>query len=139
MHATVAWEGGARFAGRTDAGHSVVMDGPPEAGGMEQGPRPMEMVLLGLGGCSAFDVVNILARARRPPADCAVDIEAERANADPKVFIRIHLHFRVHGEALSEKLVERAVRLSAEKYCSVVRMLSSTAAITHDWALNPAA
>ena len=133
MHATVTWEGEARFVGRTESGHEVVMDGPPDAGGRDQGPRPMEMVLLGLGGCSAFDVVHILRRGRQPIGDCRVAIEAERADTDPKVFTRIHMQFEVAGEGLSAKAVERAVGLSAEKYCSVARMLASTATITHGW------
>lgn len=138
MRATVSWEGEARFLGRTGSGREVVMDGPPDAGGREQGPRPTEMVLLGLGGCSAFDVVHILGRARRPLAGCRVEIDAERAATDPKVFTRIHLHFVVQGEDVGAAHVERAVRLSAEKYCSVARMLASTAEITHDWELRPA-
>ena len=136
MHASVTWDGAARFVGRTDSGHDVVMDGPPQAGGQEQGPRPMEMVLLGLGGCSAFDVVHILQRGRRALAECVVELEAERATEDPKVFTRIHMHFIVRGEGLAGKHVERAVELSAEKYCSVARMLASTATITHDWTLR---
>jgi len=139
MHASVTWEGEARFVGRTDSGHAMVMDGPPDAGGREQGPRPMEMVLLGLGGCSAFDVVHILQRSRRTVAACHVEIEAERAPTDPKVFTAIHMHFVVSGDALGEDRVARAVELSAEKYCSVARMLASTAVITHDWELRPEA
>lgn len=138
MRATVTWDGEARFVGLTESGQRVVMDGPPEAGGREQGPRPTEMVLLGLGGCSAFDVVHILQRARRPVAGCQVELDADRAATDPKVFTRIHLHFVVRGEDVGAAHVERAVRLSAEKYCSVARMLASTAEITHDWELRPA-
>ncbi len=133
MHVHVGWSGKASFVGTTDAGHRVVMDGPPDAGGLDRGPRPMEMVLLGLGGCSAFDVVHILKKARQSISGCEVDIEAERAATDPKVFTRIHMRFLLQGERLSEKHVDRAVSLSAEKYCSVVRMLASTAEITHEW------
>ncbi len=139
MQVSVAWQGEARFLGRTDSGHAVVMDGPPDAGGRNQGARPMEMVLLGLGGCSAFDVVHILRRSRRTVAACHVEIEAERAGADPKVFTAIHMHFVISGDGLGEDRVARAVELSAEKYCSVARMLASTAAITHDWELRPEA
>lgn len=136
MHVHVGWQGEAAFVGTTDAGNRVVMDGPPDAGGQDRGPRPMEMVLLGLGGCSAFDVVHILKKARQPLAGCEVDIEAERAATDPKVFTRIHMRFSLRGEGLSEKHVGRAVGLSAEKYCSVVRMLASTAEITHEWRIE---
>lgn len=136
MHVHVGWQGEAAFVGTTDAGHRVVMDGPPDAGGRDRGPRPMEMVLLGLGGCSAFDVVHILKKARQSISGCEVDIEAERAATDPKVFTRIHMRFLLQGEQLSEKHVDRAVSLSAEKYCSVVRMLSSTAEITHEWRIG---
>lgn len=139
MHASVTWEGEARFIGRTESGHAVAMDGPPDAGGRDQGPRPMEMVLLGLGGCSAFDVVHILQRSRRTVAACRVEIQAERAADDPKVFTAIHMHFVVSGDGLGENRVARAVELSAEKYCSVARMLASTASITHDWELRPEA
>jgi putative redox protein len=136
MRATVEWAGGARLVGTSGSGHEVIMDGPPEAGGANAGARPTEMVLLGLGGCSAFDVVHILQRGRRPVAGCRVEIEAERASQDPKVFTRIHLHFVVTGAGVGETHVDRAVRLSAEKYCSVARMLAATATITHDWALR---
>lgn len=132
MRARVSWEGQARFTGETESGQRVVMDGPPDAGGRDQGPRPMEMVLLGLGGCSAFDVVHILQKGRRAVAACEVEIDAERAAVDPKVFTRIHMHFIVRGAELDRARVERAVALSADKYCSVARMLASTAEITHD-------
>ena len=95
MRATVRWEGAARFAGIADSGHRVLMDGPPEGGGENQGPRPMEMLLFGLGGCSAYDVVHILRRGRQPVAGCEVEIAAERADSEPRVFTRIHLHFVV--------------------------------------------
>jgi len=133
MRVHVAWRDQASFVGTTESGHRVMMDGPPDAGGRELGPRPMEMVLLGLGGCSAVDVVHILERSRQRPAGCEVAVEAERAEADPKVFTRIHMKFSLRGEGLGEKQVDRAVQLSAEKYCSVARMLASTATITHEW------
>lgn len=136
MRARVTWEGAARFVGETESGQCVVMDGPPDAGGRDQGPRPMEMVLLGLGGCSAFDVVHILQKGRRSVTACEVTIEAERASTDPKVFTRIHMHFVVRGADLDRPRVDRAVSLSAEKYCSVARMLDSTAAISHDAELH---
>ncbi|MEX1080513.1 MAG: OsmC family protein [Halofilum sp. (in: g-proteobacteria)] len=138
MRATVTWQGDARFLGESGSGHQVLMAGPPSEGGADEGPRPTEMVLLGLGGCSAFDVVNILERSRRPPASCHVEIEAERAETDPKVFTRIHLHFVVSGSEVTEKQLDRAVQLSADKYCSVARMLATTATITHDWELREA-
>lgn len=138
MHVHVGWQGEAAFVGTTDSGNRVVMDGPPDAGGQDQGPRPTEMVLLGLGGCSAFDVVHILKKARQPLSGCEVDIEAERATTDPKVFTRIHMRFLLRGEGLAEKQVDRAVSLSAEKYCSVARMLASTAEISHEWRIETA-
>ena len=138
MHVDIRWQGQASFLGSTESGHSVTMDGPPASGGQDRGPRPTEMVLLGLGGCSAFDVVHILGKARQPLAGCEVAIDAERAQTDPKVFVRIHMKFLLRGEGLSEKHVDRAVNLSAEKYCSVARMLASTAVITHEWRIEPA-
>lgn len=136
MRVNVVWRDQVSFVGTTESGHRVMMDGPPDAGGRELGPRPMEMVLLGLGGCSAFDVVHILQRGRQAPSGCEVAVEAERAETDPKVFTRIHMKFLLHGDGLSEKQVDRAVGLSAEKYCSVARMLASTATITHEWRIE---
>lgn len=121
------------FVGESGSGHSVVMDGHPDHGGRNLGIRPMEMLLIGLGGCSAFDVVLILKRGRHPVEDCVVEIESERAESEPKVFTRIHLHFVVSGKNLPEKQVERAIQLSAEKYCSATIMLAKTADITHDF------
>jgi putative redox protein len=132
MKATISWAGEARFEGATGSGHTVVMDGPPEAGGQNGGARPMEMLLLGLGGCTAFDVVAILRKARQPVAGCTVDVEAERAETVPKVFTRIHLVYRVSGDDLSPKQVERAVSLSKEKYCSASIMLARSAEVTHE-------
>lgn len=121
------------FVGESDSGHSVVMDGPPEAGGRNLGIRPMEMVVLGLGGCSSFDVVSILKKTRQDISDCHVDITAERAETDPKVFTKIHAHFVVSGKNLDEKKVAKAVSLSADKYCSVSIMLAATVEISHDY------
>ena len=121
------------FVGESGSGHSVVMDGAPEAGGRDLGIRPMEMMLLGLGGCTAFDVVSILHKSRQQISDCEVEIEAERAETIPKVFTQIHLHFIVSGRALDASKVSKAVSLSADKYCSASRMLEKTATITHDF------
>ena len=121
------------FVGESGSGHSVVMDGAPESGGRNLAARPMEMVLMGMGGCTAFDVVTILKRARQPIADCIVELSAERAEDIPKVFTKIHVHYLVKGRGLSEKQVEKAVNLTAEKYCSVSIMLAKSAEITHDF------
>jgi putative redox protein len=133
MKARIKWVEGATFVGESGSGHAVVMDGPPENGGRNLGVRPMEMLLLGMGGCTAFDVVYILGKARQPVTDCVVEIEAERAESTPKVFTRIHVHFVVSGDGLSEKQVSRAVQLSAERYCSASIMLGKSAEITHDF------
>lgn len=119
------------FVGETGSGHAVVIDSAEDIGGRNVGARPMEMVLLGLGSCTAIDVMLILRKARQAVSDCMVEIEAERAETIPKVFTKIHVHFVITGRALSEKQVQRAVSLSAEKYCSVSRMLEKTASITH--------
>lgn len=131
MKAKIHWLDGLTLVGEADSGHAVVMDGPPNLGGHNRGLRPMEMVLLGMGGCTAIDVLNILKKARQPVSDCALELEAERAPTDPKVFIRIHVHYIVTGKGLSGPQVERAVKLSAEKYCSASIMLGKTADITH--------
>ena len=115
------------------SGHALVMDGPPEHGGRNLGVRPMEMLLMGMGGCTQFDVLLILRRGRHHVSFCEVELEAGRAESDPKVFTRIHAHFRVGGKGLAEKAVERAVQLSAEKYCSASIMLGAVAEITHDF------
>lgn len=133
MKARIKWIEDASFLGQTESGHSLLMDGPPEAGGRNMGPRPMETVLLGTGACSALDVVHILRKARQAIVDCEVQLEAERAKEDPKVFTRIHFHFVVTGRTLNPAQVERAIKLSAEKYCSASIMLAKTAAITHDY------
>ncbi|MBO0612269.1 MAG: hypothetical protein RL122_148 [Pseudomonadota bacterium] len=133
MKARVKWLDNMSFVGESGSGHAVVMDGAPEFGGRNLGMRPMEMLLLGLGGCSSFDVVLILQKSKQQVLDCEVLMEAERADKDPKVFTRIHLHFVVSGRNLSPEKVERAVKLSAEKYCSASIMLGKTAEITHDF------
>ncbi len=133
MKATIKWLDGVSFVGESESGHAVVLDGPPDAGGRNIGMRPMEMVLVGMGGCTAFDVVSILQKARQPVTDCRVELTAERADEIPKVFTRIHVHFVVSGHGLKESQVERAVKLSAEKYCSASIMLGKTAGITHDF------
>lgn len=134
MQATVKWVDGAMFLGESGSGHSVVMDGPEDHGGRNMGVRPMEMLLLGLGGCSTFDVMSILQKSRQKVADCRVEIEAERADAVPSPFTKIHLKFLVTGTALKEAQVKRAVELSATKYCSASIMLESAGVeITHDY------
>jgi len=139
MKARVKWLDHMSFVGESDSGHSVVMDGAPESGGRNLGVRPMEMLLLGLGGCSSFDVVMILQKARQNITNCEVEITAERAETEPKVFTNIHLHFIVEGHNVSEARVERAVALSAEKYCSAAKMLEKVATITHDFELRDSA
>lgn len=123
------------MVGESGSGHAVVMDGPPDSGGRDMGVRPMEMLLLGLGGCTQFDVVHILRKGRHQVSLCEVDLEAERADTEPKIFTKIHVHFTISGPGLTEKTVERAVKLSAEKYCSASLMLGEVADITHDFEL----
>ena len=135
MKARVKWVEGALMLGESGSGHVVVMDGPEEHGGRNLGVRPMEMLLLGMGGCTEFDVLHILKKSRQDVRFCEVDMEAERAATEPKVYTRIHVHFRVGGKGLTEKAVERAVKLSAEKYWSASIMLGETAEITHDFEL----
>ncbi|MDD3518701.1 MAG: OsmC family protein [Chromatiales bacterium] len=133
MKAVVKWLDHMTFVGESGSGHAVVMDGPPESGGRNLGIRPMEMLLLGAGGCTSFDVIGILKKSRQAVTGCEAQITAERADADPKVFTRIHIHFVVRGKDLSSKHVERAIGLSAEKYCSASIMLGKTAEVTHDF------
>ena len=133
MKARVKWVEQASFLGETESNHAVLMDGPPTAGGRNLGPRPMEMLLIGTGGCTAFDVVSILKKSRQAISDCYVELDAERAETDPKVFTKIHMHFVVTGKDIKPEAVEKAIRLSAEKYCSASIMLGQTAAITHDF------
>jgi putative redox protein len=131
MKARVKWIQDVMFVGESGSGHSVILDGAPEAGGRNLGVRPMEMLLLGLGGCSAFDVVMILKRGRERVTDCVVELEAERAETDPRVFTKIAMKYVVTGRGLDPKKVERAVALSAEKYCSASAIMSKTAQIGH--------
>ena len=135
METTVRWtgNGGMSFIAETGSGHAVIMDGAPEGGGKNLGPRPMEMVLLGTGGCTAYDVVLILQRGKQDVRGCDVKLTAERAETEPKVFTKIHFHFTVRGRNLKEATVERAVKLSHEKYCSASIMLAKTASMTHSF------
>jgi putative redox protein len=133
MQARIKWKDGVSFLAESGSGHTVLMDGPPEAGGKNSGPRPMEMLLMGTGGCASFDVVMILKKSRQDISDCVVEIEAERAPQEPKVFTRIHFHFILTGKKLNRGQVERAITLSAEKYCSASIMLAKTAELTHDF------
>ena len=134
MQATVKWIDGVMFVGETGSGHAVVMDGPVDHGGRNIGMRPMEMILLGLGGCSSFDVVQILQKGRNNIVKCVAEISAERVDAIPSVFSKIHLHFIVSGKDLKVSAVERAVSLSAEKYCSASIMLGKAGVVmTHDF------
>ena len=135
MQSTVRWGGspGMSFVAETGSGHLVCMDGAPDGGGRNLAPRPMEMVLLGTGGCTAYDVVLILKKSGQDVTGCEVKLTSERAEVDPKVFTRIHMHFVVRGHALKRNLVEHAIRLSHEKYCSASIMLAKTAEITRDF------
>ena len=133
MKCRVKWLDHMSFVGESDSGHSVVMDGAPEAGGRNLGIRPMEMLLLGTGGCTVFDVISILKKQRQDVVDCVAEMEAERADDIPKVFTRIHIHFVVSGRNLDETKVKRAIELSADKYCSASRMMEQTAKVTHDF------
>jgi putative redox protein len=136
MKARIQWLEGRAFVGESGSGHAVVMDGAPEAGGRNLGIRPLEMLLIGLGGCTAFDIVHILEKGREPVTACDVELEAERAENDPKVFTHIHLIYRLKGRGLKPQAVERAITLSAEKYCSASIMLGKTAKITHSWTVE---
>ena len=134
MECTVRWNGeGMAFIAETESRHLVAMDGAPEGGGRNLAPRPMELVLAGTGGCTAYDVVLILKRSRQDVKSCELKLSAKRAETDPKVFTKIHMHFIVRGAGLKPSLVENAVRLSREKYCSASKMLEKTAAITADF------
>ncbi len=133
MEATVKWVDGRMFLGESGSGHTVVMDGPPDHGGRNMGIRPMEMLLLGVGGCSSFDVMDILEKGRHQITDCKTEVTAERVDTIPSVFSKIHLHFIVSGKTLKPAVVERAVKLSAEKYCSASIMLSQSVEITHSF------
>lgn len=134
MKAEITWQGEVQFQASSGSGHTLTLDGPPASGGVNAGPRPMELVLMGLGGCAAYDVVHILGRSRQDVQGCVARLEAERAEEPPRVFTRIHLHFTVTGHDLTEAKVARAVSLSAEKYCSASIMLErGGVAITHSY------
>ncbi|HMM53557.1 MAG TPA: OsmC family protein [Candidatus Desulfobacillus sp.] len=137
MDCTVQWldDLGMAFVARTGSGHLTMMDGAPEGGGNNLAPRPMELILAGAGGCSAYDVVLILRKGRQDISGCEVRLQAERAESDPKVFRKIHFQYTLRGKGLKADAVERAIRLSAEKYCSASIMLGKTAAITHGWTI----
>jgi putative redox protein len=137
MDCTVRWTGGEgmTFLAETSSNHVVAMDGAPDGGGRNLAPRPMEMVLVGTGGCTAYDVVVILKKSGQDVRGCEVKLESQRAPTDPKVFTRIHMHFTVRGRGLKRNLVEHAIRLSHEKYCSASIMLGKTAEITKDFAI----
>lgn len=134
MKARIKWVEDATFIGESGSGHAVVMDGPPDMGGRNLGVRPMEMLLLGMGGCTNFDVIHILKKSRQAVTDCVAELSAERADSEPKVFTRIHVHFVVRGKDLKEERVKKAVALSAEKYCSASIMLGNAGVeISHDY------
>ena len=135
MDCKIRWAEGMSFVAETGSGHAFVMDGAPEGGGRNLGPRPMETVLAGTGGCTAYDVVQILKRSNQDIRSCDVELEAERAETDPKVFTKIHMHFIVRGRGLRPALVESAIKLSHNKYCSASIMIGKTAEITHDYEL----
>ncbi len=138
MKARIKWVEDVMFVGESGSGHTLVIDGPPEYGGRNLGIRPMELLLQGLGGCTAFDVMLILKKSRQQVSDCVVEIEAERAAVEPKVFTRIHVHFIVTGIDVKESVVKRAVQLSAEKYCAASIMLGERAEISHDFEIREA-
>ena len=134
MTATISWDGGVSFKAQAGTGHTVMMDGPAEKGGLDKGSRPMELMLMGLGGCTSFDVMNILQKSRQDVVDCQANITAQRADAVPAVFTKVHVHFVVSGRQLKEKVVARAIRLSAEEYCSASIMLEQGGVeISHDF------
>ncbi len=136
MKVRIKWIEDVAFMGESETGHAVVLDGAPENGGRNIGMRPMEMLLIGMGGCTSFDVVTILKKSRQPVIDCVAEIEAERSDAIPKVFTKIHVHFVITGDNLNDTQVARAVKLSAEKYCSASIMLSKSVEITHDYKIK---
>ncbi len=133
MKAKLNWNNGVRFDAVTETGHQITMDGSPDHGGQNAGARPMELLLIGMGGCTAFDVVGILKKARADLQDLEIELEAERADEVPAIFTKIHVHFILKGTGLKENLVERAIELSAQKYCSASIMLGQTAKITHSF------
>jgi putative redox protein len=133
MKARVVWVENSKFVAESGSGHSVVMEGPQESGGQNLGIRPMEMLLMGMGGCTAYDVMHILNKGRHDIRGCDLQLNAERAETDPKVFTRIHIHYVLKGKNLTDSAVKRAIELSAEKYCSASIMLGKSAKITHDY------
>jgi putative redox protein len=133
MKTRVKWVENVCFMAESGSGHAVIMDGAPDIGGKNLGPRPMEMLLMGAGGCTSVDVIMILQKGRQDVVDCEVEIEAERADDHPKVFTKIHMHFTVKGRGLKPEVVDRAIKLSAEKYCSASIILGKTAEMTHDF------
>ena len=133
METNLRWVGGAAFVGESSGGHRIVIDGPPEGGGRNLGPRPMEMLLLGMGACTTYDVISILKKSRQDIRDCKISLSAKRAVGVPSVFTEIQVHFKLIGHNLKKKQVERAINLSAEKYCSASIMLGKTAKITHSF------
>lgn len=136
MKVRVKWIEDVSFVGESETGHAVVLDGAPESGGRNIGMRPLEMLLIGMGACTSFDVVMILKKARQPIVDCVVEVDGTRADEVPKVFTKIHVHFVIKGNNLNAAQVERAVKLSAEKYCSASIMLSKSVEITHDFEIQ---
>lgn len=137
MKARLKWLDGMSYRAESESGHAIIVDGPPSLGGKDLGPRPMELLLMGLGACSAVDVVHILKKGRQPVVDCEVELDAERAQSAPRVFTQIHMKFIVSGEGLSERQVARAVQLSADKYCSASIMLGKSVAISHSYEIRP--
>lgn len=133
MKARVKWVEDVLFLGESGTGHTVVMEGPEEAGGHGTGMRPMELLLLGMAGCTSFDVVEILQKSRQHVTDCVVEVDGDRAEEAPKVYTQIHVHYKITGKGIKESYVERAIRMSIEKYCSATIMLAETATITHDY------
>ena len=136
MKARIKWLDGSSFEAESDSGHTLLIDGPPDHGGRNLGMRPMEAVLIGLGSCSAFDVVSILRKSRQQVTGCHVELDAERATTVPAVFTRIHMHYVVRGHAVKPAAVQRAVKLSVDTYCSATAMLKPHVEITHDWRIE---
>jgi putative redox protein len=133
MKSRVKWVENVCFMAESESGHAMIMDGAPDIGGRNLGPRPMEMLLMGTGGCTSVDVVMILQKSRQDVTACEVEVSAERAPDHPKVFTKIHMHFTLRGRGLKPEIVDRAIKLSAEKYCSASIILGKTAAMTHDF------
>lgn len=138
MKARIKWTEGRQFVGESGSGHAVIMDGAPESGGRNTGIRPMEMMLLGLGGCTAFDVVMILEKGREKVTGLEIELEGERASEDPKVYTAVKIVYRLKGKALKPAAVERAIKLSEEKYCSASAMFAKTATISSEWLVEEA-